>query len=57
MTPRSSDEILTCPCCGASRAVRIQSVRYLSHIAGDAYWVELHRIVNKGRSSVSSCRA
>lgn len=49
MTPRPSDEILTCPCCGRSCTVRIQTVRYLARIAGDAYFVELHRIVNRSR--------
>lgn len=45
ITPRSTDELLTCPCCGASRRVRRTSIRYLSRIAGDAYDSELHRIV------------
>jgi len=46
ITPRSTDELLTCPCCGASRAVRRATMRYLSRIAGDAYDSELHRIAN-----------
>lgn len=45
ITPRSTDELLTCPCCGATRRVRRTTMRYLSHIAGDAHNAELHRIV------------
>ncbi|BAK36053.1 hypothetical protein MLP_30390 [Microlunatus phosphovorus NM-1] len=45
ITHRSTDELLTCPCCGASRAVRRATMRYLSRVAGDAYYAELHRIV------------
>ena len=46
VTPRPTDELLTCPCCGTTRAVRRATMRYLSRIAGDAYWAELHRIAN-----------
>ena len=49
ITPRSTDELLTCPCCGASRPVRRTTLRYLSRIAGDAYYAELHRIATRAK--------